>query len=276
MKLAYTDVRSIDWDSYLGWSRDPQCPWCDVRCEEDYDTAGSQKYSVITTILECPKCGWWAAKQKTEEETVIRGELVNLRGGRKYVAAILKHFDPSRADVGVQELRRYLARNYSDIRSVNPQKMEELVRAVFKDLLDCEVHYFTSNTYAADGGIDLVALEGEDGLETAIQVKRREKNIAESVGTIREFVGAMAIEGYRRGIFVTTGRYSKAAQKLPSRVETIFGQKVELDLIDAAALEDILRRTQSTTESHPWRCGIKEFRYKEAIPWDSFVDGGQD
>lgn len=252
-KWAYTDVRSIDWSSYLDWNRDPKCPWCGLMCEDFGEVDGPDNYLTITSIQECPKCGWWAAKQKTEEEVLLKDGLMNLRGGRRYIAAILKQFDPSSREAAIEELRQYLSRNYSDIRSINPQKMEELVRSVYKDFLDCDVHYFTNNTYSADGGIDLVALEGENGIETAIQVKRRTRNVAESVSTIREFVGAMAIEGYRKGIFVTTGRFSKAAKSLPSRVNTLYGRKVSLNLIDSAGFEELVRCTQhSSKESHPW------------------------
>jgi len=268
VKWAYTDVRSIDYSSYLDWSRkNPHCPWCNLTCDEDFDKEGPDTYPTLTTILECPKCGWWAAQQKTIE---YMGGL-GIRGGRRYVAAILKHFDPSHSAVGIEELRRYLTHNYSDNRAVTPRKMEELVRSVFQDFLQCEVHYFTNDTYAPDGGIDLVALEGDDGLVTAIQVKRRTRDIAESVCTIREFVGAMAVEGFRKGIFVTTGRYSKTAQRLPTRVKKVYGQKVALDLVDATGFEDLLRRTQTTSESHPWRRGIEKFEDEEPIPWDSFV-----
>lgn len=185
------------------------------------------------------------------------GSLQSVNGGRKYIASILKKFDPSSRDAALEELRQYLIRNYSDIREITPAKMEELVRAVYKDFLDCDVHYFTNNTFAPDGGIDLVALEGSDGVETAIQVKRRLSDVAESVSTVREFLGAMAIQGYRRGIFVTTGRFSKVAQTLPSRVTSIYGTEVALDLVDAEGFERLLRRTRYCSEdSHPWYYAI--------------------
>jgi restriction endonuclease Mrr len=205
------------------------------------------------------------------------GSLQSVNGGRKYIASILKKFDPSSRDAALEELRQYLIRNYSDIREITPAKMEELVRAVYKDFLDCDVHYFTNNTFAPDGGIDLVALEGSDGVETAIQVKRRLSDVAESVSTVREFLGAMAIQGYRRGIFVTTGRFSKVAQTLPSRVTSIYGTEVALDLVDAEGFERLLRRTRYCSEdSHPWYYAIGKYRAAEAISWNAFMASGDE
>jgi hypothetical protein len=43
-KWAYTDVRSIDWSSYLDWSRDPKCPWCGLVCGKIY--GGKPQYEV--------------------------------------------------------------------------------------------------------------------------------------------------------------------------------------------------------------------------------------
>jgi hypothetical protein len=273
IKWAYTGARSIDWNSYLDWSRNPLCPWCGMACQQFGDQHGPEDYLTISTILDCHNCGWWAAKQKTEEEGTFNGKPAILRGGRRYVAAVLKQFDPSDQRVPIQELRHYLIRNVSDIREIQPQTMEELVRSVYKDFLQCDVHYFTANTYSPDGGIDLAVVEGEHGIETAIQVKRRSREIAESVNTIRDFVGALAIEGYRKGIFVTTGRFSKDAQAIPTRLKTVFGDKVSLELVDAEGFEDLLRRTHhSSKKPHPWRRAIESYRYDQTVSWDFFLE----
>lgn len=273
IKWAYTGARSIDWKSYLDWGRNPLCPWCGMVCQQSGHQHGPEHYLTISTILDCHNCGWWAAKQKTEEESTFNDKSAILRGGRRYVAAVLKQFEPSGQQVPIQELRHYLMRNFSDIREIQPQTMEQLVRSVYKDFLQCDVHYFTANTYSPDGGIDLAVVEGEHGIETAIQVKRRSHEIAESVNSIRDFVGAMAIEGYRKGIFVTTGRFSKDAQAIPTRLKTVFGDKVSLELVDAEGFEDLLRRTQhASKESHPWRRAIESYRYDQTVSWDSFLE----
>lgn len=147
--------------------------------------------------------------------------------------------------------------------------MEELVRSVFRDFLNCEVHYFTNNTYSADGGVDLVALEGNSGIEIAIQVKRRVGNTVESVSEIREFVGAMAIEGFQKGIFVTTGRFSKVAKSLPNRINNLFGPKTSLELIDSERFNDLIKRTQrASEESHSWKRLIDNYRHDKTTNWN--------
>jgi len=49
-----------------------------------------------------------------------------------------------------------------------------------------------------------------DGSQTAIQMKRRSRrNKHETVATIREFVGALIIEGFVHGVFVTAQRLTR-------------------------------------------------------------------
>src|SRR5688500_6302733 len=103
IKWAYTGARSIKWDSFIAWSRNPQCPWCGVMCQDFGEVDGPEWYITVSTVLECPTCGWWAAKQKTQEEILTGDGLIAANGGRRHVAAVLKQFDPSSQNVAVQE-----------------------------------------------------------------------------------------------------------------------------------------------------------------------------
>jgi len=140
--------------------------------------------------------------------------------------------------------------------------MEALVQSIFRDFYNCDVEYYSSDTYAADGGIDLVAILSEGGLRAAIQVKRRAKDIAESVICIREFVGAMVMEGFQKGLYVTTGRFSKPAREMSVRLgELACGRQLSLELVGSAHLYDLLVATAGCPfDDEFWNQAIEQYQ----------------
>ena len=81
-------------------------------------------------------------------------------------------------------------------------------------LLAFESHGYEAHATApsGDAGLDgVVALEGET---YGIQCKHFGANEYISVGEIRDFIGALHMQGLGKGQFVTTGQYSDPARKL--------------------------------------------------------------
>ena len=155
-------------------------------------------------------------------------------------------------------LKDHLRRHYGDRRIISPAKFEELVRAVFRDFFDCEVEYYTGHTNRPDGGIDLIMVNRHDNTQIAVQVKRRSRDKPESVRTIREFVGAMVIEGLPRGVFVTTKSYTRIAKTIPQRLESRADTPAALELVDAPRFYDMLKATARFPASeHPWWDAIR-------------------
>jgi restriction system protein len=215
----------------FGW-----CPGCqqnapvvhadskdDVNAE---DSIASRYYGV--EVCQC-SCGWWDL-QSTESTGSSSTE-----GWTEWLStthAILKRFDVSQLDVPLDLLRRELANRPGILEHVHSRKMEELVGAVFRDFYPgCEVHHCGRSH---DGGIDLVLiLSNSPGAPVAVQVKRRVRHDrGEPVSAVREFLGAMQIQGFSRGIYVTTAdRFSRDARSDASRVLQR-GAVAELELFD--------------------------------------------
>lgn len=165
-----------------------------------------------------------------------------VRGAHQY-HSILEELDISSNEIAVADLRSYLIRRWEDRKLINACKAEQLVADILREHLSCDVYHVSANTNAADGGIDLFLCADGKNLKTAIQVKRRVTQAVELVGEIRSFVGALIIQGYRRGIFVTTAsRFSRAA-KATVNAPGLKRHRLELELIDAERLLDLLKVT---------------------------------
>jgi hypothetical protein len=93
--------------------------------------------------------------------------------------------------------------------------------------MDCEaIHVGGPN----DGGIDVVLILGDR--RYVVQTKRRAGTAAESVASIREFVGAMVLADELRGIFVTT------AQKFSTQATAAAALAVDRNVVEYIDLVD--------------------------------------
>jgi restriction system protein len=101
----------------------------------------------------------------------------------------------------------------------------------------------------ADGGIDLV-LE-KDGRTALVQCKQwRTKQVG--VKPVRELLGVVASEQANKGIFVTSGRYTRDAVEFAK-------SNANLRLIDGAELEQLIRSVQ---RSEPSSGNKKQIKHK--------------
>ena len=70
---------------------------------------------------------------------------------------------------------------------------------------------------SGDGGIDGIIKEDKLGLDLIyVQAKRQQDNV--SVGTVRDFTGALDSKGARKGIFITTSDFTQPAKEFVEEV----------------------------------------------------------
>jgi restriction system protein len=197
-------------------------------------------------LFLCHACGWWQVRQ----DSVSYAPGARLGDTPEYFAryachyhSVLEDVDISSNDVAVADLRRHLRLRWNDRTLISAGKAEELVAAVLRDHLQCDVYHATAHVNTPDDGIDLFVASRDGNIKAAVQVKRRITAEVEPVEPIRSFVGALVIEGYDRGIFVTTAlQFSPAALQVPN-ARPVKNRRLELELIDGERLLELLRAT---------------------------------
>ena len=231
-----------------GW-----CPFCKRQASTVFSKSGSAVYDfgpwreLIRTVYQC-SCGWWQFKYYSylEEENVFKD------WDERFYNSQLKNFSVGDKDIPINILRSYLYENEDKIYGIHDKKMEELVASIFKEHFNCEVELVGKSH---DGGIDLILIESEAPI--IVQVKRRKKpNKTEGVKEIRDLLGAAAIKGRNKCIFVTTAdHFSKEA--INSRNQVIENKFVELfELYDYGKFFDILKMYNKNVQQ-PWETLIK-------------------
>lgn len=87
---------------------------------------------------------------------------------------------------------------------------------------------------SGDGGIDGIIKEDKLGLDLIyVQAKRQQDNV--SVGTVRDFTGALDSKGARKGIFITTSDFTQPAKEF---VEEVTSKRIIL--IDGKQLVQLM------------------------------------
>ena len=113
--------------------------------------------------------------------------------------------------------------------------------------------------YTADGGIDGIINEDPLGLETIyLQAKRYSEN---AIGRpdIQAFVGALEMKRARKGVFITTSRFSKDALEYISLIEK------KVVLIDGKQLADLMIK-------HNLGVSVKQTFQVKTIDTDYFIE----
>jgi restriction system protein len=211
------------------------------------------------TIAErkiCPTCGWWIAIDKAILPAVgSQLWLINL-----VCSSVLLELDSTNVHQPLEEVRNFLARRYESRHSLNPRVYEEAVASVFRDL-----GYRSEVTaYSNDGGIDVV-LFGSNDEKIGVQVKRQKRSI--EVAQIRAFLGALTLEGYTRGAFVATSRFSRGAIKAAERSSQYH---ISIELIDADRFFDMLGIAQLSNDIDPDTCCFYQTKNPKLIPYGHF------
>ncbi|MDX2179548.1 MAG: restriction endonuclease [Bryobacteraceae bacterium] len=86
---------------------------------------------------------------------------------------------------------------------------------------------------SGDGGIDGVIKEDKLGLDSIfVQAKRWENNVGS--GPVREFIGSLTVKRARKGVFLTTARFS------PEAKECVKGLDQHIVLVDGERLASLM------------------------------------
>jgi restriction system protein len=180
-------------------------------------------------LCTCPMCGWWHVSK--EIYLCTRNQIWFVEFG---TCATLYKFDTVDIRIPADEVRQYLAVKYESRFNVNPRRFEEVVSSVFAS------HGFRSHltSYSADGGVDVI-LRDAVGRSIAVQVKRY-KDVIE-VASIRELLGAMVLNGFTKGAFVTTSTFQAGGREV---VNAASARGLTLDLIDGQRFLSSLRIAQ--------------------------------
>jgi hypothetical protein len=225
------------------------CPFCQSQFKQYIHEPPLNSYKKQEEIMRrrlhlCSSCGWW--QLNLEGEFAVDGHKCVALWWKLY-HAILVHVDISSNNVAIEDLRTHLARRWDERKYISAQKAEDLVAGILKEHYSCDVHRVTANANTADGGIDLFLVEDNGKIHSAVQVKRRIDRDVEAVKEVRDFVGALLLEGLERGIFVTTAtRFSTPAQKVPKN-PNLEKHKLELKLIDGEMLLELLKHSISSS-----------------------------
>ena len=202
---------------------DSVCPFCGEKIENivyqkyRHDTPewlwGS--FDQSEHVIQCQSCGWWEYKYSNSSDAIIDG----IRASDvEYSSAILKSYDEDSLEVPVSALRAYISKNPEVIYKINAHKMEDLVRSVFSDFFpSCTVKKFGQTR---DGGRDGLLID-ENGQQFLLSIKRRESpNATESVGTLRDLIGATIVEDNISGCIIvsTADHFSQPAKDYAGKV----------------------------------------------------------
>ncbi|MCP4581532.1 MAG: restriction endonuclease [candidate division Zixibacteria bacterium] len=189
--------------------------------------------------VRCITCNWWCINKfyvqspAADDDSIwyCTDQFQNAYEGiiGRFSNKVWKDIMPNLAGE-LSEFRKGLA-------SLSPGKETELfVGQLLSQYMNCDVRHVGRSH---DAGIDLIVIKGDE--QAAVQVKWRKigrKRKSESVEQVREFIGAMLISGFKKGIFVTTdAAFSKDSQKSADKITR---QYAPLNLISARELQEFL------------------------------------
>ena len=117
----------------------------------------------------------------------------------------------------------------------------------------------SATQYTGDGGIDGIINEDPLGLETIYLQAKRYTDAAVGRPDIQAFVGALEMKRARKGVFITTSRFSRDALEYVSLIEK------KVVLIDGKQLAELMIK-------HNLGVSVKETYQVKAIDSDYFAD----
>ncbi len=183
------------------------CLYCSTKLLKVEDEIFQERSRRDYCLWYCEYCRYWQARLYSDPF----GECIPPPDHWAYVSK-LREFNTKLPDGCSDELAVHVRRQPHLLHSLNPKRFEKFVADVFQaNYTNAEVlHVGKPN----DGGVDVLLIDAQKE-QWLIQVKRRGvKRQSEEVGTIRDILGAMIIEGVYRGIIVSTApRYSRHAKR---------------------------------------------------------------
>ncbi|CAL2076597.1 restriction endonuclease [Tenacibaculum sp. 190524A02b] len=199
--------------------------------EEHYnlDLASKEFY---TSLEYCDTCGWW----RVLKQLLVSAEVHQMWTMFFGFSGTLRNLDVSDINTPIEEATKYLIAKYDSRFDINPKLFEDVVGNVFKGI-GYNVHV---TGYSNDGGIDVVLGNSSEKM-IGVQVKRYKNKI--KVEQIRAFAGALLLNGYKNGIFVTTSDYQPGAIKASEIFKT---KTLPIKLINSDKFYDALKISQKS------------------------------
>ncbi|UUL82516.1 restriction endonuclease [Sphingomonas qomolangmaensis] len=222
-----------------------ECPICDGRF---VDLEHEEDHASVLGLHMCANCGWWHLDQFT------RGLVLDSNTDQAILQrdwaqwwelhhAALNRIDLASDSLTVEELRAHLARYWEQRVDISAQQAEDLVASILREREGGDVIRMSANATAADGGIDLFVVTKNGAITRAVQVKRRLTGDPEGIKDVRNFVGALLLEGQDRGTFVTTAsRFTRPAKCVPNN-PNLSRSQLSLELIDGEQLLAMLQHS---------------------------------
>jgi hypothetical protein len=245
---------------YSAYKKGKRCSYCGTKMGEVMTVHREVEFEddrhITESVLGCKKCGWWV-----HERTDIN---LSDRFDESRFVAKLKKFEINDTKIPLTTLQQEILKRPNILYSIHHKKFEELVASVLKDFYKVEVKIIGKKD---DGGIDLIFINGDNPY--AIQVKRRETNKkVETVGLIREFLGALILKDFKRGKLITTASYfSKGSQKEKNKIIDK-GLLQEFELIDFQQFINMFKFTTNSKVNFPW----ENIFAKELAEWLNIED----
>ena len=143
-------------------------------------------------------------------------------------------------DVAVQEIKASVcAELLEKARSVNRTMFENIVIELVKRMGYGDENDPMSGIRvggSGDGGIDGIVKQDKLGLDMVyIQAKRYKENNDVGASLVRDFIGSLAIKGAKKGIFITTSKFTSQAMKHAEETK-----EYKIILIDGERLVELM------------------------------------
>ncbi len=196
----------------------------------------------------CQNCRFWQARLYSDP-------FMRCMPPPDYWAYIskLREFNPKLPEGCKKESALHIRSNPDLLHSFTPKRFEKFVADVFRaNYTNAEVLH-VGKPY--DGGVDVLLID-DSKEQWLIQVKRREsKNHSEGIDTIRNVLGAMHLNGVRRGIVVSTAnRFSRNAIQATAKAKA--GEyPMIVQLVDKGIFNKML---DPILPDRPWLLPISE------------------
>lgn len=236
------------------------CPYCGVATHtgNEFRRPGTNGEWARGDVLLCRSCRWWVyvfSKNKTYPYDYYRNEVYE---------AVVHKFDVDGMEVPLSVLRRMVAQNEIDLRSISPDALERLVGAVFRDHLGLEVHHVGG---PGDHGVDLLLGQGPKSI--AIQVKRRAgSDTAEAAKVVRELIGAVVNQDLVTGVVVSTAARFSSQAATEAELARRSRHHIQIDLYAYDRLREMVNATEPCPR--PWEPLMSPFRGDPALDVPSF------
>ena len=263
-QMSAYDRFEITGDGYILYDDDP---YFDSAIEDAYENPlqDFKKCAYCSTILlkiedqiikksshrdyclwYCRNCRFWQARLYSDPF----GACMSPPDHWAYVSK-LREFNTDLPEGCSKELALYLRQHPQFFHSCHPKRFEKFVADVYRaNYTNAEVLHVGR---PHDGGIDVLLIDA-GGEQWLIQVKRRESpNRSEGVSTIRDILGAMVLEGVRRGIVVSTAKqFSTNAQQAMAKAKK---RGMTVQLVDKGILNKML---DPILPDRPWLLPISQ------------------